>query len=909
MSDNTLTRFIEIKCKEKIDWFKIVRENFLDMSFKDLTKTCLKSSEIIEELRLVYIALMLRECNETSAEMRHVIQWELEKQFGHVPGGNQSIENIEKEILKKNTSRDYSETRLKKSFPTSKTIVNKVMYILSINANPEEFIEKIQLDQECPLVIYNQFVRCCHGYSNANIPTMEYNTCYWFFKQTWISCDENQKITFELKRMKNNHDFLESLNHWLKKQFPHLTIKIDQNLYNGYFIVPHLKLNIISFLDHIFLNPQLQYIVYSENNITGKLWYTLRVNLDDETNITFNISQKLVNSNSKVTNHFGLEMCPLNSDYVKINFNRLKDVVTVELVKAKLSKVFYYAQFNNIVDQYTLIDREIIFHGDENIIIDSETDEVSGVINTNKMLKRLVPEIFLINYPRKCLHLPRLLKNHESKHRAMQFPIHGEPSKTRWYSCDHHEKAIFPGLRKNPLKNKSSFPVIPCCYITDQELKIGSEYRKYYFNDIKSRKKNLKENVTYSTNRIVPVDVTGLLTKQLSFLFWAVHCKTFRRYGVDQSPRSVLHCLSLASSKKEPTTEWLFENELFALQELKMVGNGMHPNWINPAVYLRLLEYWYKFNIVLFENSRDVSNFVLLNTQKKYYTAFTPYHQTVYILINHGLDADDVSFPQCELLWYQNGDEVHNRQFIFNESEMVSLFDEYNGVERVKAIENAYIQHVSISGNCYFVNGIICDPPHPPYFNVQLEIHEKKSSNIMFDYFQMLNSFQNQLLAALKNLHDEIDDETNIQKDINDFAKSMSLNSRRHILQKGRFFEMNLNKSHQQIFYSIEDYFTYCKFNTYKLFSHPKIFNNMILQCEPFNSDQLMTYVEKNHSFHLYSFSLNNENYFKEYDFKGDSFRPKDVIVEYDNNWFRHVDDHSTKDSDDRFNGMEKFKQ
>jgi len=889
MSDK-LNRFIEIKCNENIDWLKIIRENFLDMSFSDLTKTCSKSKEVVEELRNVYVALMLREYQESSNEMKHVIHWELEKQFGRVPGNNASLDNIEKEIADLKASRDYSDHRLKKSFPTSKTIVNKIMYMLSVNANPEEFIEKIKLDHECPLVIYNQFVRCCQGYSNVNLPdNMEHNTCYWLFRQTWISCDENQKITFELKRLKNNHDFLEGLNIWLKNQFPNLNIKVDQNLYNGYFIIPHLRLNIISFLDHIFLNQQFHYIVYKEHNITSKLWYTIVVSLDDETSITFNISQKSVNSNSKVTNHFGLEMCPLNSDYIKLNFNRIKDVVMVELVKAKLSKVFYYAQSHNVVEAYTKIDHDIIFQNDE--LTDSETDDMSGnTVNSNKMLKRLVPEIFLINYPRKCLHLPRLLKHHESKKGAMKFPINGEPSITRWYSCDHHEKAVFPGLRKNPLKNKASFPVIPCCYITDQELKIGSEFRKYYFNDVKSRKKNLKENITYSTNRIVPVDVTGLLTKQLSFLFWAVHCKTFRRYGVDQSPRSVLHCLSLASGKKEPTVEWLVQNQLYARQELVMC-NGIHPNWVNPAIYLRLLEYWYKFNIVLFENSRDVSNFVLLNPQKKYYTAFTPYPQTVYILINHGLDADDINFPQCELLWYQNGEEVYHRQFIFNESDMLTLYDEYNGVKRVKALTNAFTQRVSLSGNCYYVNGIICDPPHPPYFQIPEEIVNCSKANVMFDYFEMLNTFQNQLLVSLQNLENEIED-NDINPDITTFSRSMSLNSRRHILKKRRFFEMNLNQSHQQIFYTIQDYLNYCKFSTYKLFSHPKIFNNMILQCEPFDPEQLITYVEKNHSFHLYSFSLNNEHYFKEYEFKGDS--GKNVIIEYDNTWFRHVHDQST---------------
>lgn len=911
----TLPRFVEMKCDESVDWLKIVREKFLDMEFKQLVQSCGKSDDIVAELRDVYVACMYRELTDSPPEMRHVILWQLEKQFGTAPSDNDSLNAIEKELVKQRTSRQHDDDILSRSFLVSPTVIDKITYILTVNISAEDFIKEIQLDETCPVIIYNQLVRCCHWYHDASqLPVVERDTCYLLYKGTWIHVHDG-KISFQLRRVQQPMEFMLNFTVWLEKVLPNVVINVNKNLFNGYFIMPQVYVDWISFLDHILLDKQLQYIVYDEHNLSNKKWHTFKVRLDDaSTPVTVNACQKRVHNNAaKIVHQLGMpvDLFPFQSHYVKINFSRLEDIVVMEPVKSKFSKVLYYTQHRSVVAKYARILPSIVFHvppptdAPDRSFSDtvvaaaaaaaaSAATEAAGgdTKSTNKLLKRLVPEIFLINYPRKCLHLPRLLADHESREGGMQFPIHGEPSEPRWYSCNHHEKAIYPGLRKNPLQNNASFPVIPCCYISDQRLKMGSEFRKYYLNDDdNTKKKHVKENVTYSTNRMVPADVTGTLSKPLSFLFWAVYQDSFHRYGVDKSSVSILDCCTLATERPKPTLEWLSNHREYLAQEIDMMEEEASAAvWIDPRVYLRLIERWYGVNVVLFENQRDVSHFSQINVDKRYYAAFRPYSHTVYIIINHGFEADDAHFPQCELLW-QNVDDV--RRFVFPQpTKILDLFDEFNQVQRVKQVEGVTRHSMNASGNVYFVyrddddEKIACDPPHPPYFEA-LRAPVVEQPNLMSDYLNGLQSFETSLLDALTN---GVSD----SKVIDDFVSRLSQNTKKKVLSKRRFFDdimidiRRYNGQHR-IFYNIKDFVTYCKFysNDIILFSDRRLLNNMILALEPFDKEQLSGWIERRQSFRILATSLFNPNYFKEYYYG--SVEPIVIVVVVDNLWFKRV--------------------
>jgi hypothetical protein len=310
--------------------------------------------------------------------------------------------------------------------------------------------------------------------------------------------------------------------------------------------------------------------------------------------------------------------------------------------------------------------------------------------------------------------------------------------------------------------------------------------------------------------------------------------------------------------------------------------------WIDPRVYLRLIERWYGVNVVLFENQRDVSHFSQINVDKRYYAAFQAYSHTVYIIINHGFEADDAHFPQCELLW-QNVDDV--RRFVFPQpTKILDLFDEFNQVQRVKQVEGVTRHLMNASGNVYFVyrddEKIACDPPHPPYFEA-LRAPVVEQPNLMSDYLNGLQSFETSLLDALTN---GVSD----SKVIDDFVSRLSQNTKKKVLSKRRFFDdimidiRRYNGQHR-IFYNIKDFVTYCKFysNDIILFSDRRLLNNMILALEPFDKEQLSGWIERRQSFRILATSLFNPNYFKEYYYG--SVEPIVIVVVVDNLWFKRV--------------------
>lgn len=93
-------------------------------------------------------------------------------------------------------------------------------------------------------------------------------------------------------------------------------------------------------------------------------------------------------------------------------------------------------------------------------------------LSSNKILRQRVPEVFVTDYPRKCLHLPRILDENENKLNAIKFPIYNEPTLPRWYSCDHHKDAIYPGLRKILWKIKKNFHTFHVVMLVNRKQKL-----------------------------------------------------------------------------------------------------------------------------------------------------------------------------------------------------------------------------------------------------------------------------------------------------------------------------------------------------------------------------------------------------------------------------------------------------
>lgn len=887
---NTLPRFLEKKT-EYIDWLKLIKN--IDYPFEQIVHDC--TLDIKEELLQIYIANVY-EVVQHDRKMRHIYMWQLEEQFGKIPPNNQSLQNISRELQQFRTKMESFQKHqltFQKTVHVTDYVIEKITYILETNLDAKNVFMNFNLDKESPIILYNDYVHCLdHENESKNesknesiqLPNnIDRAKCYILYNNIWFVFSDSLQVYFELKNL-NNKSFIHDAIVYFKEKLPTLTLSIKKNLFKGYFLCANTFIEWINFLDHIMLNKNLNYIVYDEKTISSKEWYSLKIFMNEK-EISLNVSQKQVVNNSKAIQYFGIEKFPMNSFYVKCNFNNIFDLSHVESVRINFGKVVHYINENNVIDEY----RKIL----PNCGTKFKTT-ISKEIHTNKQLKQIVPEMFVINYPRKCLHLPRILADHEDTSHAILFPTNGEPTKPRWYGCDHHANAPYPGLRRNPLKNKDKFPYLPCCYISNQQDKPGSELRKYYNRNEETRNKykKLNDNIIYVTNRILPDGAYGVLPKQLEPLFYDKKNELYYRYGLDlpDSGKSMLECLSFATEISQPSSNWLLQNSHYALQEKFMTEN----------VYrrmLRLLEQWYDCNIVVFVNDRDATKMMKINKSDQYYTQFSYRRRTVYILENKGLVADENITPKYELLCRGYKDDSI---FIFSLDEslhILRIYDTLNNITRLKPLDgNLKLQYISKSGIVHRVNvgnevdtgvdkgneKIFLDPPHPPYFNVPFVTDsEIKDNSIIGKYNSLLEQFETLLIAHLEGSN------VSVPKSIVDFASTLSKRRVEYILKHRHFFNIPLCKNDGLFFKHTDDYLDYCKYQSIKKFNNPKILNNKILYLERFDSIKLHTLQ----NWILYSISEKNSDYIKIYSYTFTNDKDSKKIINIDNDWYIAYDD------------------
>src|SRR5437016_1502943 len=114
-------------------------------------------------------------------------------------------------------------------------------------------------------------------------------------------------------------------------------------------------------------------------------------------------------------------------------------------------------------------DYEFIFPDIEKTLESYEVQALDEPIR-KKFLKDIDPEMFLPQYQRFCSHQPTILFTPEQLEEAkaerrdvMIYPLTQAEGTRRAYICKH-ENYPFVGLKDNDLKNKGTYPFLPCCF-------------------------------------------------------------------------------------------------------------------------------------------------------------------------------------------------------------------------------------------------------------------------------------------------------------------------------------------------------------------------------------------------------------------------------------------------------------
>lgn len=477
-----------------------------------------------------------------------------------------------------------------------------------------------------------------------------------------------------------------------------LTIdNIKQNFISGVFYIANQRMNNYVFSDLVMNNTLFSNIlVINENLKTSKKKTGLFVhfNLLSVGNVTANITEKIVTRSDYYQSNMNRDQFAIGTYYVRVKITRTDSVQTSLKFMEMICKLFsiYNEEYASIVKIY----REFIPS-----FAREEIKPTQPIIKEKEQnLRDIAPEIFHANYSRKCIYKPTMiseedLDQYKNKH-VIKFPKDDKVTQPRYYVCNH-DKHKYVGLRDNPFDNKNRFPYIPCCYIKNQELIKGSEFRQYYFNE-EPIEREVKQQHLFVTDKFVFDGMFGKLPRDLNTLFssFSTDMKyVYLRKGVKRTPSSFLQCvmevlgLSRKNIDKVLEERYKMSNENFAASCRQEMYDRTVPEIMNeiinadaymsPRKYIHGLETYFDCNIFLF--TRDSVNGELCvpdHIQAYYKNAIK--RRSIFIFEHMGSESDNAKYPQCEIICKWNSENESDVKYIFesDDAEFEGVVDAFN---------------------------------------------------------------------------------------------------------------------------------------------------------------------------------------------------------------------------------------
>ena len=472
---------------------------------------------------------------------------------------------------------------------------------------------------------------------------------------------EEEKTTYVVKYTEKTNENTEALLVECNLLPISYAVKILTNV--SYFI-PDTCASMWFFVDFLMLNCS-NIAVCEKSNQSENKW---NLKFLFQKTVSVVISNKLVNTQCGAVKLFGPEIFAIDSQFLKISILKADSLEEEKLIVDSLLRLLeYFDQMvkKSIEEDYT---RLLPLFQFDNVVACS-----AAVHNSNKYLKLLAPDMFITDYPRKCLHLPRVVSYAEAAELekrgipTLAFPTKGEGGRMPFmFACDHHPTAPYPGLRKNPLKNKKTFPVLPCCYIGDQRKRKGSEYRIYYTKDTKTcKQRKPNDYVVFTTSRCLPNNVFGQIPKEIVDLFPPRHRTQFFRFGVERSEKSFLKCLEKATGKQLTQQPHLLE--------LNRCRQESSVPIVNQRDFIAFYEYYFGVNIVVFVENEG--KFELGKRGCSSYVSLVKYSFVVIVIENAGTVADNLDSVQFELVVQMENDDRESVKYLFADDDVRNVLN------------------------------------------------------------------------------------------------------------------------------------------------------------------------------------------------------------------------------------------
>jgi hypothetical protein len=288
-----------------------------------------------------------------------------------------------------------------------------------------------------------------------------------------------------------------------KTSDPIVPRSINETEVSGVFYYPRQLIDSYVFADLVMNDPTFSYLINIDESTkatkkksdSSQPWLYIHFDHPVVGHVTASITQKIVSRGDQVLKDYDTEVFPIGQAYVRVKITKARDITAAEKFIEIFSKllVLYDEKYDSIVEEYL---QYIPGFGEV------EEEEIEEIDMTKP--KNIAPEVFVENYSRSCKEdrYPTIIdeeKVDEYKEQGLQVmkyprdvPKNGREYASdgvnqQYYVCLHADNK-YPGLQDaKKLSNYQDYPVVPCCFATNQMNKPWKETARFYQDKQDSR--------------------------------------------------------------------------------------------------------------------------------------------------------------------------------------------------------------------------------------------------------------------------------------------------------------------------------------------------------------------------------------------------------------------------------------
>lgn len=454
---------------------------------------------------------------------------------------------------------------------------------------------------------------------------------------------------------------------------------VEESKVNGVFYLPKHNMDKYVLADLIMNNPlfySMMSIDESEKASKKKESVYIHFYHPKIGAITANITEKLSEKGDPALRGKDVKgNFKFGSNYIRVKISSADSIKAVKKFQEMFAKLMsiYDKEYKSIVNFY----RQFIPNFAEVKVKQPRLDQ-------KLKLKDIAPEVFVRGYPPKCPHQPTIIGDDEVDEAkeagkiVMRYPQdENEGFIPRNYICEH-PKAIYPGLRENPLSNRDTIPYLPCCYTKNHANRQGTIFRHYYYGEDLRAKMDGDQQDLIITNKFVPKDKYGTLPVDITKLFDIFDYKEgymYVRKGVYNNKSTFLDCVMEGMYEETDILRFADKDEregrLYQIRDelatkaraascrqemydftIEKILEAIRDNdlYFDPKLFTALLEEYFNCNIYVFNRTGIRTGQLALPRHLQAYYKTKRRAKCVFIYEHWGSTSDHAQYPRCELI-------------------------------------------------------------------------------------------------------------------------------------------------------------------------------------------------------------------------------------------------------------------